>query len=411
MIFISYRRDDSAFFAGRLVDRLIEWFGRGLVFQDIHSIHAGEDFADAITSTIRRSRVVLVVIGPNWLKTALDGRRIDDPRDVVRIEVETALASQPHTHVVPVYLDKECVLTLDSLLPVSMQQLLTKSGLLVRPGAEFNDDVRRLAVEVLRYLFPTMASRVRHRLIHHLRKSRRGITLAMLSSVAIFLGRDFISSQVLLTDSGLPASVARLDSNAFYSTRPDATVELARGFASRDALIAHTDLARAISDTTRTLDVYSIAATAFITQHEALERALDRGARVRFLLVDQADENLEHLQPFLKSRGRIDITAAESKVKLALSISRLNVLQRRALVSGKGTLEIRTWKEIYWNSMWVRDSEDPNNRLAHIEIGYFGDSKFNPSVRFGRLGPEMVRSVQDQFDLMWRLSIESALSR
>ena len=43
-IFINYRRDDSAGFAGRLADSLGAWFGPERIFRDVCGIGYGEDF-------------------------------------------------------------------------------------------------------------------------------------------------------------------------------------------------------------------------------------------------------------------------------------------------------------------------------------------------------------------------------
>ena len=91
-IFLSYRRDDSVGFAGRLADALEAEFGVGSVFRDVDDIQPGEDFAQAIQSQLRESGAVLVMIGPLWLKADADGRRrLDDPDDFVRQEIEAAL--------------------------------------------------------------------------------------------------------------------------------------------------------------------------------------------------------------------------------------------------------------------------------------------------------------------------------
>jgi hypothetical protein len=47
-IFISYRREDSAGYAGRLHEELAERFGAGEVFRDVDNLRAGQDFEDAI---------------------------------------------------------------------------------------------------------------------------------------------------------------------------------------------------------------------------------------------------------------------------------------------------------------------------------------------------------------------------
>jgi len=93
-IFLSYRRDDSAGFAGRLADVLEAKFGAGSVFRDVDDIRPGEDFIQAIESHLRNVDAVLVMIGPRWLATGADGqRRLDDASDFVSLEIRAALAS------------------------------------------------------------------------------------------------------------------------------------------------------------------------------------------------------------------------------------------------------------------------------------------------------------------------------
>ena len=93
-IFLSYRRDDSAGFAGRLADALELEFGAGSVFRDVDDIRPGEDFIHAIESHIQQVGAVLVMIGPHWLANgAGHQRRLDEPGDFVRLEIEAALAA------------------------------------------------------------------------------------------------------------------------------------------------------------------------------------------------------------------------------------------------------------------------------------------------------------------------------
>ena len=101
-IFISYRRDDSAGYAGRLYDRLAAHFGAGRVFMDVEGIELGTDFVTAIENAVGSCRVLIVVIGDEWLHTpdAAGRRRLDDPNDFIRLETVTAL--QRDIRVVPV---------------------------------------------------------------------------------------------------------------------------------------------------------------------------------------------------------------------------------------------------------------------------------------------------------------------
>jgi hypothetical protein len=80
-IFISYRREDSAGYAGRLYDRLAAHFGADRVFMDVEGIEPGVDFVDAIERAVASCEVLIVIIGNEWLAANSAGkRRLDDPR-------------------------------------------------------------------------------------------------------------------------------------------------------------------------------------------------------------------------------------------------------------------------------------------------------------------------------------------
>ncbi len=93
-VFISYRREDSAAYAGRLYDHLCQRFGAAEVFMDVDDIRPGEDFVKALERHVNASRAVLVLIGRDWLaaRDAMGGRRLDDPEDFLRREIVAALA-------------------------------------------------------------------------------------------------------------------------------------------------------------------------------------------------------------------------------------------------------------------------------------------------------------------------------
>ena len=100
-IFISYRREQTAAHAGRLYDRLSDAFGERAVFMDVDSIGLGLDFARVLDEAVASCAVMLVVIGTGWAEIADQrGRRLDDPSDYVRQEVETGLRRE--IRVVPV---------------------------------------------------------------------------------------------------------------------------------------------------------------------------------------------------------------------------------------------------------------------------------------------------------------------
>jgi len=92
-IFISYRREDSAPYAGRLYDRLSNRFGKDQVFRDVDDIPPGADFATHIDAKVGSCDAMVVVIGKNWLTTRnAEGQlRLSDPNDFVGLEVSLAL--------------------------------------------------------------------------------------------------------------------------------------------------------------------------------------------------------------------------------------------------------------------------------------------------------------------------------
>lgn len=104
-IFISYRRGDSRHAAGRLSDDLAQAFGADSIFRDIETIDLGVRFADALERALSSCRVMLVLIGPQWLDIRDESgvRRLDQPGDWVRQEVASALARG--IPVVPVLLE------------------------------------------------------------------------------------------------------------------------------------------------------------------------------------------------------------------------------------------------------------------------------------------------------------------
>lgn len=93
-IFISYRRADSANAASNLYRHLGMRFGKDLVFQDVDDIRPGDDFMDAIGRELDVCEVFLILIGPHWLVDAQGRRRLDDPQDVLRMEVVRALSRE-----------------------------------------------------------------------------------------------------------------------------------------------------------------------------------------------------------------------------------------------------------------------------------------------------------------------------
>lgn len=140
-IFISYRREDSQHLAGRLRDRLIQEYSPSRVFFDIDSIEPGLDFAEAIERAVAGCDLQLVLIGTRWLIASdVNGRRIDDPDDVVTSEIRAALVR--NIRVVPVLIDG-ALMPRDDELPTSIASLVRRNSIRV-DHETFDSDVGRL---------------------------------------------------------------------------------------------------------------------------------------------------------------------------------------------------------------------------------------------------------------------------
>jgi len=141
-VFINYRREDSAPYAGRLCDRLTARFGEDQVFIDIDQIEPGEDFVEVINRKVSACDIALVAIGPRWLSAtdASGKRRLDDEEDFVRMEIVAVL--QRKIRVIPVLvggaqMPRKQDLP-EALAPLSRRNAVELSEI------RFNADVNRL---------------------------------------------------------------------------------------------------------------------------------------------------------------------------------------------------------------------------------------------------------------------------
>ncbi len=146
-IFISYRREDSEATTGRIGDHLATRFGRDRVFLDVEAIPLGVDFRKHLAREVGRCAVLLAVIGEQWLDDRYQGgpmrgqRRLDDPADFVRIEIQAALTRD--IPVIPVLVGK-ATMPREEDLPDVLKPLAYRQAAAVRHGRDFHGDVDRL---------------------------------------------------------------------------------------------------------------------------------------------------------------------------------------------------------------------------------------------------------------------------
>ncbi len=156
-IFISYRRSDSPDATGRIYDRLVAEFGKAQVFKDVDSIPLGRDFRGHLNDIVGNCGVMLAIVGPHWTeaRNPAGQRRLEDPDDFVRIELETALARD--IPVVPVLVG-HAQIPVAADLPGSLGSLVFRQSIEVRPDPDFHNDATRLVTALRAILDPEAAA-------------------------------------------------------------------------------------------------------------------------------------------------------------------------------------------------------------------------------------------------------------
>lgn len=133
-VFLSYRREDSGGYSGRLADDLVNHFGESRVFRDVDSIRPGVDFVQAIEEAVASCAVLVAVIGREWLdvRNESGARRLDSPEDFVRLEIAAAL--RRNIPIVPVLVERAQMPTA-AHLPQDLSRLLRYNAIeLHEPG-------------------------------------------------------------------------------------------------------------------------------------------------------------------------------------------------------------------------------------------------------------------------------------
>lgn len=127
-IFLNYRREDTRGYAGRLYDRLSSRFGEDRIFRDVDAIPPGIDYLEYVDRVVGQCDVMLVLIGDTWnsVKDARGRRRLDDPRDLVRLEIAAGL--ERNIPVIPVLM-QGASMPIEEDLPDQIQGLARRNAL------------------------------------------------------------------------------------------------------------------------------------------------------------------------------------------------------------------------------------------------------------------------------------------
>jgi hypothetical protein len=155
-IFISYRRDDTEGYAGRLFQDLCERFGKDSVFMDVAGIEPGRDFRRVIEQQVASCGVLLALIGKGWLTAADEKgeRRLNDARDFVRLE--TASALKRDIPVIPVLVQQATMPRADEL-PEDLKDLAFRNSVELS-HARWDSDVELLVAALRHHVDPSMST-------------------------------------------------------------------------------------------------------------------------------------------------------------------------------------------------------------------------------------------------------------
>jgi hypothetical protein len=142
IIFINYRRSEDKAIAGRLHDRLEQFFEPGEVFLDVEGFLPGQDFVKELLERVSQCDIFIAVIGEGWMNALDDegNRRLDAENDWVRIEIESALKQEKW--IIPVLIDR-AVMPPPKKLPTSMADFSRRNAVSLR-HERFRGDVQVL---------------------------------------------------------------------------------------------------------------------------------------------------------------------------------------------------------------------------------------------------------------------------
>jgi TIR domain len=224
-VFISYRRGDTDIAAGRLADDLAAIFGRAMIFRDIDTLEAGEDYVTALEHALDSCAVLLAVIGPRWTGAIGENSasRLAEPNDWVRLEISHAL--KRGIRVIPVLVSAD--MPKETEVPEDLKPLLRRQAFEVM-DRHWRSDVELLADVIKRspgiatqpVAPPGSAQDAGHR-----RKSRR-ILLACAAALALAALIAVVWSQLRKPAAYVAAKAFTISSSQDQSTARRLTQDL-----------------------------------------------------------------------------------------------------------------------------------------------------------------------------------------
>ncbi len=148
-IFVNYRTGDGEKSATTIERELSNRFGKDRVFYASRSIGAGESFDQELIRNVRRSSVLLAVVGPSWAKSPL----LRNEEDWVRREILEAFGCG--ITVVPVLDGREVERLREADLPTELSRLANRQSIRVDLRHNAPADLARIGDELVK-LVPSL---------------------------------------------------------------------------------------------------------------------------------------------------------------------------------------------------------------------------------------------------------------
>ena len=356
-VFLSYRREDTGPYARLLQFQLRERIPDAEIFMDLDSIEPGTNFVEAIQKAINSCTVLVALIGRQWNSSTENGgrRRLDEPADFVKFEIQAAL--ERGVRVIPVLVDNAKPLQPDQL-PPELERLARLNAVELSYN-KYHYDIDKVLSLIERLLAnaPESAPVLIHASMDAEHKNR---LIAEAESIAEFIAetaKEYEARDRCEILARTAAALAEVKSGRAASLFADAeeagrsiTNDVSRGRAlSRLAMamaVANPDraehIARAITDKqSRSVTLWRVAETAAATDPDRAERIVrstqaahvwgsvaiaellaasypDHAERIAYSISDEYFK-VEALYRIAKVRAAIDPDHAE---RIAMSIPR-----------------------------------------------------------------------------------------
>ena len=154
-IFLSYRKADGVASGARsyLYEKLTNRYGPDSVFMDVERMQVGSDFRECLNDELQKTEVVIVLIGPEWVKHLQE--RAFNQDDFVRLEIETAL--KQGKPVLPLLLEG-AVMPSHTEVPETISAFTFNHGVEIDTGRYFKEGVERLCKDLDQHIFNTEPS-------------------------------------------------------------------------------------------------------------------------------------------------------------------------------------------------------------------------------------------------------------